>query len=269
MMQQIAEVAPEARERMKDPNPRPPTLEALGVPAQLADILLQTIHESPAARGQLLPPMPESLELSNSSAAVTTVATDMSPADKIKQALNGSSPGQQIEIAMRIDVIPLSDTRDLIFRPDESAVTLNQPSVTRKGGYPVKISSIPLGAAITIEDDPEQRCDTPCVINLRPGRRVLSLSKRGYDDQPYIVEAKPNLQDVTIKLGLRAGTLSLAGAPEGTPVVIAEHLTSYRAPTSFSLPEGRYEIRLVEQQAARKVVEVDVRSGSIVRAQLN
>ena len=75
-----------------------------------------------------------------------------------------------------VELLPAGDKRDLKIRQVGSAPVLNSSNVRRPSGVPVKVTTEPPGAELTIDGDAEQHCQSPCVLSLAPAEADDSRS---------------------------------------------------------------------------------------------
>ena len=134
--------------------------------------------------------------------------------------------------------------------------------------YWVRIRSAPPGAEVSVENDPELTCRTPCELPLKPGRHVLNLSMAGHRMAPRIVQV-PDVTDVTIQLDRAAGTLAITSTPPGASIFINGQPRAERTPAMVKLPAGKYQIRLTLAGRPDFNDTVEVRNQVISRVGVN
>jgi hypothetical protein len=134
--------------------------------------------------------------------------------------------------------------------------------------YWVQIRSIPEGADVSVENDAELTCRTPCELPLRAGRHVLNLKMAGHRMSPRIIRV-PDVTDVTIRLDQATGTLAITSNPPGASVFINGQPRAEKTPSMVKLPAGKYEIRLTLAGRPDFNETVEVRNQVISRVGVN
>jgi len=253
MLKELAAAYPEAATELKAALPQPPPLEEVfssfrfGVPdwdagqkqlrASSADVSQWTAKVTAAYPPPTPPPPP-----------ATPVDTSNVP----------TLTAEQLD-AQHLEVVTTSNSRDIVIRK-VGTPQLNATNVTRPSGVPVKISTDPPGADLSIEDDPQQRCQSPCVMILAPTRQVIHAQLEGF--LPAIRELRAGVSGAELKIPLDAdfGFVQFEGVAEGIVVLVDGKQVGRPAASRMQLPVGKYDIRLVQQGKVLTHQEVEVKS---------
>ena len=120
-----------------------------------------------------------------------------------------------------VELLPAGDKRDLKIRRLGTAPALNISNVKRPVGVPVKVTTEPPGAELTVEGDAEQHCQTPCHAEPRAGEADAAHTDgrvpRG--DAPDRCKTGAS-NDLTVALTQEFGTVEFKGSQGETPIVL-------------------------------------------------
>ena len=124
----------------------------------------------------------------------------------------------------------------------------------------VEIESDPTGAKVSIDSGTETAtgCNTPCQMQLPPGRHVMQVSLAGYRDASRIFMLPQDAQQ-KIKLDRQAGTLYIRSTPGDAQILINGQAHPQPTPASVNLPVGKYKIELRKQGFVAYDEEIEVR----------
>ena len=84
---------------------------------------------------------------------------------------------------------------------------------------PVKVTTDPPGAELTIEGDAEQHCQSPCVLSLAPATQMIHIQMDGFRTEDRAVEVKPGGSELSIVLEPEFGVVEFKGSQGETPIV--------------------------------------------------
>jgi len=263
MLKELAAVSPEAATELKARIPQPPPIEEVfrgtrfGIPdweAGARDLRAANIDTARWSK--------ELLE----SAAKSAAAVPAPPAEP--KAPDNAPAENPIALAfLHVEVSSTASTRDLVIRK-VSAGTMNSGGVTRPSGVAVKVTSEPPGAELAIEGDAEQHCQTPCQLNLAPGRQVIHAQTPGYRIANRIVTVGAAGAEVPIVLERQLGVVQFDGIQEGTPVLVDGKPAVYQAAAKLSLGAGTYEVKVVQDGKVLSRQNVEVKDQSTVAVSL-
>jgi hypothetical protein len=120
----------------------------------------------------------------------------------------------------------------------------------------VKVVTDPPGADISVDEDPEEKCESPCVLTLPSSPRVIRVAMDGYTAVTRNIVPKSTGEQVNIPLVQEFGFVMLDGPAGTTPVLLNGELVARQVPWKLQLPTGKYQIRKV--QAGKIVSSADV-----------
>ncbi len=134
--------------------------------------------------------------------------------------------------------------------------------------YPARLVSIPPGAILTIDSNPELTCKTPCDINIAPGRHTLASSLNGFRAALRIFEL-PKESLVTMHLEATVGTVMIRSDPPGGAILVDGQIRNEKTPALITLPTGSHKIE-VAREGFRNFVEVlDIKDAVITNIEVN
>jgi uncharacterized caspase-like protein len=165
-----------------------------------------------------------------------------------------------------VELLPSGDKRDLKIRKVSGAPVLNSSNVTRPSGVPVKVTTEPAGAEITIVGDAEQHCQSPCLLSLPPATRVVHVQMDGFRTEDRPVDILPGGTEITVMLQQEFGVVEFQGPQGDTPIVYDGKQVAPQVPASVRVPVGKYEVRTMQDGkiVGRQDVEVTTVSKNVV-----
>ena len=168
-----------------------------------------------------------------------------------------------------VELLPAGDKRDLKIRRVGSTPVLNSSNVRRPSGVPVKVSTEPPGAELTIDGDAEQRCQSPCVLSLAPAKQMIHIQMDGFRAESRAVDVKPGGSELAVVLEQEFGFVEFKGSQGETPIVYDGHQVAPQVPATVRVPVGKYEIRTMQDGKIvnRQDVEVTALSKNVVTVQ--
>jgi tetratricopeptide (TPR) repeat protein len=270
ILKEIARISPEATAEMQRPAlPLPaPNLPPFQYYAQLTrknyDALppkaldFAVLEEELARLEQLAAEARAALERAAQqaqAAAATNVET--AAANSPDEALGGAY----------VEIHQLSGSRDLDLVESAPEPPLSSSGVTVPGGFPLTISTKPAGAIISIEGD-SQRCKSPCVFSVRPGRIVINGSREGYRTVSRIYNFDRKNSIVEFQMDRKAGSVRIEHAQAGARIKLNGKVLPQITPATVSLPEGKYEMKSFESGVASGANVVEVEDSSISNVKL-
>jgi serine/threonine-protein kinase len=126
---------------------------------------------------------------------------------------------------------------------------------------PVRITTSPPGATVTIDGSAALTCESPCSLELPPGRHTLSATRDGYRRTLRIFHT-PTEGDLFLNLDRATGTVAVRSDPPGATIVVDGQTRSEKTPAILALPVGLHTVEIVTQ-AGRDAQQVMVRESSI------
>ena len=168
-----------------------------------------------------------------------------------------------------MELLPAGDKRDLKIRKVGSAAALNSSNVRRPSGVPVKVTTEPPGAELTIDGDAEQRCQSPCVLSLAPAKQMIHVQLDGFRAENRAVDVKPGGSELAVVLEQEFGFVEFKGSQGDTPIVYDGRQVAPQVPATVRVPVGKYEIRTMQDGKIvnRQDVEVTALSKNVVTVQ--
>ena len=165
-----------------------------------------------------------------------------------------------------VELVPTGDHRDLKIRRVSGAPTLNYAKVGAPSAVPVKITTEPPGAELTVDGDAAQRCQSPCVLSVAPARQAIHIQLEGYRTEMRAVDVKAGGTELSITLEHEFGMVEFQGTQGGTPVVFDGKEVAAQVPATVRVPVGKYEIRTMQEGKIlnRQDVEVTPLSKSVI-----
>ena len=167
-------------------------------------------------------------------------------------------------------VLPDAKPVEPVPPPEKTITTIgDSPPVDRTPAeYPARLVSIPPGAILTIDANPELTCKTPCDFILAPGRHTLASSLNGYRAALRIFEL-PKESLINMHLDATVGTVMIRSDPPGGAILIDGQVRGEKTPALITLPTGSHKIE-VAREGSRNFVEVlDIKDAVITNIEVN
>jgi hypothetical protein len=181
--------------------------------------------------------------------------TPEEPAMKPEQLAKLSSVDKAF---FHIEIFSAGETRNLSLHKTGPSTSLNTAGPQRLNGVPVRITTDPSGATLTIEGDAEQHCQSPCVFSLAPSKQVVHSEMAGYRSETRTFEPKPTGSEMQILLEPEMGSIKLDAPQSDTEVLINGQTAARQVPVVLQLPLGKYQIRSVQDGKVLNQQEVEV-----------
>jgi serine/threonine-protein kinase len=157
------------------------------------------------------------------------------------------------------------EVQDETRRPEPPAPPL--PSKPKAVSVPatsptmVRIVTNPPGALVVVDGASESSCDSPCSVELAPGRHTLSATREGFRRTLRIFQT-PADTDLFLNLDRSTGTVVVRSEPPGATIVIDGQQRTERTPAMLTLPVGTHMLEVVGS-GRRESHQVTVRDASI------
>jgi serine/threonine-protein kinase len=140
----------------------------------------------------------------------------------------------------------------------------NQPNsapVPSPAASAVRIVTNPAGALVIVDGSSALSCESPCSVELPPGRHTLSAAREGFRRTLRIVQT-PADTELFLNLDRSTGTLVVRSEPAGAAILIDGQQRAERTPAMLTLPVGTHKIEVVGS-GSRESREVMVRDSSL------
>jgi hypothetical protein len=165
-----------------------------------------------------------------------------------------------------VELLPTGDHRDLKIRRVASAPVLSYAKVSAASGVPVKVTTEPPGAELTVDGDADQHCQSPCVLSLPPARKMIHIQLDGFRTESRVVDVKAGGSELAVALQQEFGVVEFQGSQGDVPVVFDGKQVAPQVPATVRVPVGKYEIRTMQEGKIlnRQDVEVTALSKSVI-----
>jgi hypothetical protein len=117
-----------------------------------------------------------------------------------------------------------------------------------------------------VDGDAEQHCQSPCVLSLPAGPRLLHIQLDGFRAEDRKVDVKPAGSELAVTLQQEFGVVEFQGSQGDTPIVFDGKQVAPQMPATVRVPVGKYEIRTMNEGkiVSRQDLEVTALSKSVV-----
>jgi serine/threonine-protein kinase len=130
------------------------------------------------------------------------------------------------------------------------------------GPQPLTVSSSPRGAVVTLDNQPDTACTTPCTLEADPGHHSLEFVKPGYDVERREVEVGSSAVEIpAVAMRSKLGTLMLTSSPMGAAVLVNGKPTSQVTPAQIPLTPGSYSITVEWKDGKKATRTVQIKDG--------
>jgi uncharacterized caspase-like protein len=165
-----------------------------------------------------------------------------------------------------VELLPTGDHRDLKIRRVGIAPVLAYAKVSAPSNVPVKVTTEPPGAELTVDGDPDQHCQSPCVLSLPAARKMIHLQLEGFRTEDRVVDVKAGGSELAVALQQEFGVVEFQGSQGDVPVVFDGKQVAPQVPATVRVPVGKYEIRTMQEGKIlnRQDVEVTALSKSVI-----
>jgi serine/threonine-protein kinase len=218
------------------------------------------VSESETAAAVETPPAPMP-------AAPSEVRDQPSPIDAVQQPPPPSvdpakpaetKPPQGPPQATQTEPVP-EEPEPAPRRPEPESPRRSAPRARAPEPQSVHITTSPAGAVAALSTGIS--CQTPCFLEVLPGRHTISIRMAGYQQERREVVVRDSPEDLPlITLRRQGGTLMLASTPPGARITINGRLRSEITPARLELAPGAYTVT-VEKDGMSKTLQVEIRNG--------
>jgi len=139
-----------------------------------------------------------------------------------------------------------------------------RPSTPRMvaGPQPLTVTSSPRGAVVTLDNQPDTACTTPCTLEANPGHHSLELVKSGYDLERREVEVGSSAVEIPpVMMRSQQGTLMLTSSPTGAAVLVNGKRQQQVTPAQIPLAPGSYAITVEWKDGKKATRTVQIKDG--------
>jgi serine/threonine-protein kinase len=148
--------------------------------------------------------------------------------------------------------------------PPHAEVPPKRPPTPRMvaGPQPLTVTSSPRGAVVTLDNQPDTACTTPCTLEANPGHHSLELVKSGYDPERREVEVGSAAVEIpAVAMRSQQGTLMLTSSPTGAAVLVNGKRQPQVTPAQIPLPPGSYAITVEWKDGKKATRTVQIKDG--------
>lgn len=190
----------------------------------------------------------------------TTAQTDQPPVtpsqpDKTAQQKPVQQPAQQ-------PVKDIDKPSPLTAEPKTVHPSDPKIPVPTAGEIAIQFNSIPIGARIVVDGNPEKACTTPCSIPLSKDRHTLTAKAAGFRDANRIFNT-PQESTVDVSLDAQTGTLSVSTTPPGATIVLNGQTRPEKTPAVLKLAAGSYRLQVVKDSLKTDEETVEIKDGGL------
>jgi serine/threonine-protein kinase len=130
------------------------------------------------------------------------------------------------------------------------------------GPQPLTVTSSPRGAVVTLDNQPDTACTTPCTLEANPGHHSLELVKSGYDVERREVEVGSSAVEIpAVVMRSQQGTLMLTSSPPGAAVLVNGKRQPQVTPAQIPLAPGSYSITVEWKDGKKATRTVQIKDG--------
>jgi len=140
--------------------------------------------------------------------------------------------------------------------------TKRPPARLVAGPQQLAVSSSPKGAVVTLDNEPDTACTTPCMLEANPGHHTLEFVKSGFDLERREVEVGASAVELpTVVMRSKQGTLMLTSSPAGASVLVNGQRQTQVTPAQIPLAPGSYAITVEWKDGKKASRTVQVKDG--------
>jgi tetratricopeptide (TPR) repeat protein len=261
MLKELAAVYPEAGKELQSPPPQPPPISEIFSGVHFGAPDFEAGRRFQAATPVDLSRWVKELSVAATPPPTVPVSAVTAPVPAVSAA--SPPPGAAVPNFFHVEVITSSNSRDLMIRKTGGA-KVNISNVRRPTGVPVKVTTDPPGANLSVDGDPEQRCQSPCILTLNATKQTIHADLEGFRPALGTLVVKPSGDELQLRLEQETGFLEFEGGTGETPVVVDGKVMAKQVPVKLEVPVGKYEVRTVENGKILAEQDVEVKPLSTV-----
>jgi hypothetical protein len=254
MLKQLAPVSPEAAEALKSGVPQPPPAEEL-----FGDTRFGVVDPEAGARYLRASPVELARLLKDIAMGPPPGQAPPPPVIAATPADTSAAPEGPVNLqAFHVEMISVTKSRDILIR-EVGEGKLNTSGVQRPAGVAVKVTTDPPGAELTVEGDPGQHCQAPCILSLAGPRPLVQARLEGFRTE--VRAPNPSAPEAALDIALERefGFVQLGSTQAETAVLLDGRVVSRQVPVKLQLPAGRYELRASREGKILNTQQVEVK----------
>ena len=156
--------------------------------------------------------------------------------------------------------------------PNEAAVSRPKPAQPdgrsfhqeRSRDAFIWVSTVPADATVTLDDQRDAFCMTPCMLLASRGTHKITISRAGYQTEYSRATVTGGRLDLPlITMHAARGVLMVTSVPSGARIILNGHDAEQVTPASLQLPPGTHDVT-IEKDGRRASQEVRVQDGVIL-----
>src|SRR5580658_3934916 len=147
----------------------------------------------------------------------------------------------------------------------------SQPAASGKPApesHPVRLVTVPDGAAVTIDNSPDAVCQSPCNMDLAAGKHRIQAKKEGYYQLTKDFEVDGQQPEIAFALDQIVGSVIIETVPAGASISVDGKPRPGTTPVTIQLPVGQYKVTLTKEGFDPFDYDVKVAADVIRRAQV-
>jgi outer membrane biosynthesis protein TonB len=143
-----------------------------------------------------------------------------------------------------------------------------KPTTTRPPEIvPVRIVTNPPGAFVVVDGASSLSCQTPCSVELPPGRHTLSATRDGFRRTLRIFQT-PADSELFLNLDRSAGTVVVRSDPAGAAITVDGQQRPEKTPAMLTLAAGQHTLEIAGN-GNRESVQVNVRDSGLTNVSVS
>jgi serine/threonine-protein kinase len=131
---------------------------------------------------------------------------------------------------------------------------------------PVRLVTVPEGAATTIDNRPDSACQSPCSVELSAGQHTIQAKKEGYYPLVKTFQIDPQQSEISFTLDQIMGSVMIETEPAGASISVNGAPRTETTPANIHLPVGQYKVNLTKEGFDPFEYDVTVRADALSRA---
>jgi serine/threonine-protein kinase len=126
--------------------------------------------------------------------------------------------------------------------------------------YSVRLATVPDGATVTVDQNTDAACQSPCRAELPSGKHTIVAKKEGYYQivKDFDVDGQ---EGVTLTLVQITGTVWIDSNPAGASITVNGTPRTEITPVNLVLPVGQYKVRWTKEGFEPYEFELTVSAG--------
>ena len=255
-----------------EPEPIPAPVSVIVPPTQPQDLPApRPREETPAGKKSSAMPMVGALLLVGAVGGVVFLLNRPKPVQQIAPEVVTEAPKKAAPKPAEPPATP-KQTPPQPSEPVAATPAAKQPppaqDVAPRSGRPATIVEIPVrsqpaGATVTLDDQTDTACVTPCVLKAGMGDHTITFTLAGFKKAIRPIKVKDGPVELpVITLSQAIGVLMVQSEPEGAIITVDDKKWPTPTPTQVSLAPGKYRL-LIEKGDLKVIQNVEVRDGDL------